>query len=161
MSGQPLPARKARVSNTEVVRELVSRKVTASRGKISAKRLLPVARATGYEGSDRNFRRLVADAKRAWLRDRSRSSGRRPAVWSPAPSLEGRVSFSVRRWSVSSGDADGKATHIPSVGPLLPEVRTRCWSAHAYSPVHQIPRVTGVALAHSTLRPSPALRVVR
>ena len=41
MSGQPLPARRVRVSNTQVVRDLVGQKVTASRGKISAKRLLP------------------------------------------------------------------------------------------------------------------------
>jgi len=34
--------------------------------KISAKRLLPAAGAAGYAGSDRNFRRLVADAKRSW-----------------------------------------------------------------------------------------------
>lgn len=54
------------VSNTEVVRALVGQKMTASKGKISAKRLLPAARAAGYEGSDRNFRRLVADAKRDW-----------------------------------------------------------------------------------------------
>ena len=54
MSGQPLPARRVRVSNTEVVRELVGEKVTASKGRISAKRLLPVARAAGYEGSARN-----------------------------------------------------------------------------------------------------------
>ena len=87
MSGHPLSARKARVSNTEVVRDLVSKKVAASEGKISAKRLLPVARAAGYEGSDRNFRRLVADAKGAWRRDQSRSSGRRPAVWSPGEHL--------------------------------------------------------------------------
>ena len=33
-------------------------------GRISAKRLLPAARAAGYEGSARNFRRLVAEAKR-------------------------------------------------------------------------------------------------
>jgi transposase len=96
MSGHPVPARKARVSNTEVVRDLVGKKVAASKGKISAKRLLPVARAAGYEGSDRNFRRLVADAKRAWRRDQSRSSGRRPAVWSPGEHL-------VIDWGVESG----------------------------------------------------------
>lgn len=87
MSGQPLPARKARVSNTEVVRDLVSRKVTASKGKISAKRLLPLARAAGYGGSSRNFRRLVADVKRDFRRAQERSSGRRPAVWSPGEHL--------------------------------------------------------------------------
>ena len=64
MSGQPALGRKPRVSKTEVVRDLVAQQVTASKGKISVKRLLPVARAAGYEGSDRNFRRLVAEAKR-------------------------------------------------------------------------------------------------
>ena len=96
MSGQPLPARKARVSNTQVVRDLVGQKVTASRGRISAKRLLPVARAAGYEGSARNFRRVVADAKRQWRSDQSRSSGRRPAVWSPGEHL-------VIDWGVEFG----------------------------------------------------------
>ena len=33
-------------------------------GRISAKRLLPIARAAGYDGSARNFRRLVAEQKR-------------------------------------------------------------------------------------------------
>ena len=37
-------------------------------GRITAKRLLPVARAEGYDGSDRNFRRLVADAKADYRR---------------------------------------------------------------------------------------------
>jgi len=87
MSGQPAPVRKPRVSNTEVVRDLVAQKVTASKGKISAKRLLPVARAAGYEGSDRNFRRLVADAKRAWRGQDAAAGGRRPAVWSPGEYL--------------------------------------------------------------------------
>ena len=96
MSGQPLPARKARVSNTQVVRDLVGQRVTASRGRISAKRLLPVARAAGYEGSARNFRRVVADAKRQWRSDQSRSSGRRPAVWSPGEHL-------VIDWGVEFG----------------------------------------------------------
>jgi transposase len=96
MSGQPLPARRARVSNTQVVRDLVGQKVTASRGRISAKRLLPVARAAGYEGSARSFRRVVADAKRQWRSDQSRSSGRRPAVWSPGEHL-------VIDWGVEFG----------------------------------------------------------
>jgi hypothetical protein len=43
------------------------------------------ARAAGYTGSDRNFRRLVAEAKLAWRRDHHR--GGRPAVWSPAEHL--------------------------------------------------------------------------
>lgn len=87
MSGQPLAPRRARVSNTEIVRDLVHQKVATSKGKVSAKRLLPVARAAGYEGSARNFRRLVAEAKRDWRRDQSRAGGRRPAVWSPGEHL--------------------------------------------------------------------------
>ena len=54
-------------------------------GRISAKRLLPAARAAGYAGSARNFRRLVADAKKAWRREHHR--GRRPAVWTPGEVL--------------------------------------------------------------------------
>ncbi|GAA1691052.1 hypothetical protein MMUR_55390 [Mycolicibacterium murale] len=48
---------------------------------MSAKRMLPIARATGYEGSARNFRRLVAEAKTLWRNEHHR--GRRPAVSSP------------------------------------------------------------------------------
>jgi hypothetical protein len=45
------------------VTELVVERVEKSEGRMSAKRMLPIARAAGYEGSDRNFRQLVADAK--------------------------------------------------------------------------------------------------
>jgi hypothetical protein len=48
-------------------------------------RLLPAARAAGYAGSGRNFRRLVAAAKQAWRAEHHR--GRRPAVWSPGEYL--------------------------------------------------------------------------
>ena len=41
--------------------------------------------AAGYGGSDRNFRRLVAEQKALWRRDHHR--GRRPAVWSPGEHL--------------------------------------------------------------------------
>lgn len=60
-------------------------KVAKTQGRITAKRLLPEARAAGYAGSARNFRRLVADAKRAWRAEHHR--GRRPAVWSPGETL--------------------------------------------------------------------------
>jgi transposase len=46
---------------------------------------LPAARAAGYEGSARNFRRLVSARKALWRRDNHR--GRRPAVWSPGEYL--------------------------------------------------------------------------
>jgi len=57
-------------SNTDVVRDLIDEKVRATDGRISAKRLLPAARAAGYVGSARNFRRAVAKAKKRWQRQR-------------------------------------------------------------------------------------------
>jgi len=56
--------RVARRRNYESVRTLVAAKVENTKAKISAKRLLPEATAAGYEGSDRNFRRLPAQARR-------------------------------------------------------------------------------------------------
>ena len=86
-AGGQLPDRTPRSRNYDEVAELVAENVAKTFGKISAKRLLPAARAAGYEGSDRNFRRLVADAKRSWRQGQARSSGRRPAVWSPGEVL--------------------------------------------------------------------------
>jgi hypothetical protein len=65
--------------------ELVAGRVKDTLGRISAMRLLPEARAAGYVGSARNFRRLVADAKDAWRQGNPR--GRRPAVWAPGETL--------------------------------------------------------------------------
>jgi transposase len=76
---RPVPAPRAR--NFEAVTELVAKRIETSKGRISAKRLLPVAQAAGYQGSARNFRRLVADQKALWRRSNHR--GRRPAVWEP------------------------------------------------------------------------------
>lgn len=79
-------ARRRRVAkNTDVVRDLVAKRVEATRAKIAAKRLLPEARAAGYEGSARNFRRLVAAEKQAWRTGQGRQ--RRPAVWVPGETL--------------------------------------------------------------------------
>lgn len=71
--------------NYDGVVELVAARVDKTRGRISAKRLLPAARAAGYTGSPRNFRRLVATQKQLWRKDNHR--GRRPAVWSPGEYL--------------------------------------------------------------------------
>ena len=71
--------------NYDVVADLVAQRVEKTKGRITAKRLLPVVRAAGYTGSDRNFRRLVADEKRAWRIDHHR--GRRPGVWEPGDVL--------------------------------------------------------------------------
>jgi transposase len=92
--GQP-PARRApRPRNYDSVAELVAERVKKTHGRISAKRLLPAARAAGYEGSPRNFRRLVAEQKVLWRKDNHR--GRRPAVWSPGQHL-------VIDWGVLGG----------------------------------------------------------
>ena len=77
--------RGGRGHNYEGVRGLVAERVRKSQGRISAKRLLPAARAAGYDGSARNFRRLVAEVKAAWRAGHHR--GRRPAVWTPGDTL--------------------------------------------------------------------------
>ena len=84
-AGTAPPARVERTHNYDTVADLVAERVDKSQGRMSAKRMLPIARAAGYDGSDRNFRRLVADAKALWRSDNH--SGRRPAVWSPGEYL--------------------------------------------------------------------------
>jgi transposase len=84
-AGGAAPARARRGHNYDGVAELVAARVKATAGRISAKRLLPAARAAGYAGSARNFRRLVAAQKQAWRQEHHR--GRRPAVWSPGEHL--------------------------------------------------------------------------
>jgi transposase len=92
--GGAAPVRAPRGRNYDGVAALVAERVEKTRGRISAKRLLPAARAAGYAGSDRNFRRLVAEQKRLWRADHHR--GRRPAVWSPGEHL-------VIDWGVLAG----------------------------------------------------------
>lgn len=56
--------------NTDSVLAVITDKVHATDGRITAKRLLPLARAAGYRGSARNFRRAVAQVKGSWRRQR-------------------------------------------------------------------------------------------
>src|SRR6266851_4601114 len=84
-AGGGAAARAPRERNYDVVTVLVAERVGKTAGRISAKRLLPAARAAGYAGSARNFRRLVAAQKQAWRENHHR--GRRPAVWSPGEHL--------------------------------------------------------------------------
>src|SRR3984957_1439699 len=84
-AGGGAPPRVPRARNYDGVAVLVAERVSKTAGRISAKRLLPAARAAGYGGADRNFRRLVAEQKAWWRRDHHR--GRRPAVWSPGEHL--------------------------------------------------------------------------
>src|SRR4051795_12206253 len=93
-SGGAPPARVPRGHNYDAVVDLVAERVERSKGRITAKRLLPAARAAGYEGSARNFRRLVSARKTLWRSDNHR--GRRPAVWSPGEHL-------VIDWGVLGG----------------------------------------------------------
>ena len=71
--------------NTDVVRDLVAKRVGDTKGKVTAKRLFPEAQAAGYRGSPRNFRRLVAAEKKRWRR--ANAYQRRPAVWVPGETL--------------------------------------------------------------------------
>ncbi len=71
--GQVRPPR-SRLRNYDAVAELVAERVAKSGGRITAKRLLPAARAAGYAGSARNFRRLVAAQKPLWRRDNHRGA---------------------------------------------------------------------------------------
>jgi len=84
-AGAGTPPRVPRGHNYDGVAGLVTGRVEKTQGRISAKRLLPAARAAGYAGSARNFRRLVAESKRVWRADHHR--GRRPAGWSPGEHL--------------------------------------------------------------------------
>jgi transposase len=84
-AGDTAPPRAERTHNYDAVTELVAERVAKSQGRMSAKRMLPIARAAGYDGSARNFRRLVAEAKALWRNEHHR--GRRPAVWSPGDYL--------------------------------------------------------------------------
>jgi transposase len=89
-----LPVRKGRGRNFDQVRDLVAQRVEKTSGRISAKRLLPQARAAGYAGSARNFRRLVARVKAEWRQTHHR--GRRPGVWAPGETL-------IIDWGVEAG----------------------------------------------------------
>jgi hypothetical protein len=84
-AGGTAPPRSPRGHNYDPVVELVADRVEKTKGRITAKRLLPAARAAGYDGSARNFRRLVATRKALWRNKNHR--GRRPAVWSPGEHL--------------------------------------------------------------------------
>lgn len=93
-SGEVRPGREPRPANYECVRDLVAEAVRSARGQVSAKRLLPRARAAGYAGSPRNFRRLVAAEKKTFRAERGHP--RRPAVWTPGEHL-------VIDWGVVAG----------------------------------------------------------
>ncbi len=65
-SRRPRPKSK----NTDEVISVIWERVRVTDGRISAKRLLVQARAAGYRGSARNFRRAVAKVKAQWQQKR-------------------------------------------------------------------------------------------
>jgi Mu transposase, C-terminal domain len=79
--------------NTDGVAELIAERVRSTDGRISAKRLLSKARAAGYVGSARNFRRAVARAKAAWKGQR-----RIYRPWVPTPG-----EYLVIDWGTEAG----------------------------------------------------------
>ena len=88
--------RVARRKNYESVRSLVAQEISETKGKISAKRLLPKAHAAGYAGSARNFRRLVAQERAKYRQSQAIAQARRPGVWTAGEHL-------VIDWGVLNG----------------------------------------------------------
>ena len=62
-SGGAAPVRRPREHNYDAVIALVAERVEKTRGRISAKRLLPAARAAGYMGSPRELPAVGRRAK--------------------------------------------------------------------------------------------------
>jgi transposase len=77
---RPAAERPARSLNTDIVRELIAKRIEATDGRISAKRLLPLCRAEGYTGSARSLRRAVA-----WAKAEHRRTRRTYRPWVPIP----------------------------------------------------------------------------
>jgi len=78
--GRPPIERPPRPKTTDPLTALLEERVRATDGRISAKRLLPAARASGYTGSARNLRRAVAITKATWRKER-----RVYRPWQPVP----------------------------------------------------------------------------
>jgi len=124
-------------SNTAGVVDLIVQKVQATDGRISAKRLLPLARAAGYRGSDRNFRRAGATAKRNRKRQR-----RTYRPWVPVPGEQlviawaeagGRNLFcAVLAWSRS---------RFVRFGADQPRETTLALLAECFAALHGVPAV--------------------
>ena len=83
-AGGGTPACSLRGHNYDAVAVLVAERVDKTSARISAKRLLPAARAAGYSGSPRNFRRR---SRRSSCGGGIITGSRRPAVWSPGEHL--------------------------------------------------------------------------
>jgi hypothetical protein len=82
-AGQLAPAlHRARV--TDDFAGLIAGRVEQSGGRVTARRLMRIMRAAGYEGSERSLRRALAEAKAAW-RARQALEGRVYRPWVSEP----------------------------------------------------------------------------
>ena len=76
----PTVERPERPKSTDPYLVLIAEKIRATDGRMSAKRLLPLCQAAGYEGSLRHLRRAAAEAKADWRKTR-----RTYRPWQPVP----------------------------------------------------------------------------
>lgn len=68
--GKAARARRITPHNAALVEDLIAQRVAASDGRITPKRLLPVARAAGDTGLARDLWRAVTTAKAVWKKRR-------------------------------------------------------------------------------------------
>jgi transposase len=80
----PLAPTRRRARVTDDHRGLIAERVEQTRGRITARRLLRLLRAAGYEGSERSLRRAVAEERRAF-REREAREGRAFRPWRSGP----------------------------------------------------------------------------
>lgn len=76
----PSPERPSRPRATDPYVDLIARRIEETDGRMSAKRLLPICRAAGYDGSARTLRRAVHEARAEHRRQR-----RVYRPWQPVP----------------------------------------------------------------------------
>ncbi len=82
-AGQFAPAL-ARSRVTDDFAGLIAERVETTAGRVTARRLMRVLRAAGYQGSERSLRRAVAQAKLAW-RAKQALDGRVYRPWVSVP----------------------------------------------------------------------------
>ena len=104
--------------NYDDVADIIAERVERTEGRISAKRLLPVVRAAGYEGSARNFRRAVAEAKAEWrvitTGGADPGCGRRATCWCSTGGRSDRCSCSAPCWpGAGSASCSSPTTSVP------------------------------------------------
>jgi len=100
-SGSAPPGRRAREHNYHAVTELVAERVEKTKGRISAKRLLPAARAAGYAGPRVIFGGWSRNAKRCGATTITVADDRRcgpRSIWSSIGVCRADCTCSARSW---------------------------------------------------------------